>query len=429
MTDASGKPSPALLVSHGRRPLRVLRLIARLNVGGPARHVILLDEGLRKRGFDTLLVHGSVGAAERSLESLAVERAVPTRYVPRFGRAISLRDDVLAFGTILMLMWRWRPDIVHTHTAKAGALGRLAAFLFNLSRRRGKRCAVLHTFHGQVFAGYFGAVGSALVRTTERALALLTDRIVTISPTQRDDITSRFAVADAAKVVVIPIGLELNTLLARPPEWRGMREALGYNARDYVIGYVGRLVPIKDVVTLLHGIAILIDVLPQLRLVVAGDGEERPLLAALVRKLGLSEQVRFLGWHGDLPSLYAAMDLFVLTSINEGTPVSLIEAMAAGVPSIATAVGGVPDVLEDGMTGVLIPPRNPGAVAAAIKHAVTNTAGSSAMAIRARARVAERFSAGRLVQEVDLTYRDVLARKRGLPGSYAAPVPSEVPQP
>jgi glycosyltransferase involved in cell wall biosynthesis len=407
----------------------VLRLIARLNVGGPARHVIILDGGLRRRGFDTLLVHGAVGTAEGSLAWLADERGLPTRQIRGFGRAISLWDDVLAFGKIVALIWRWHPDIIHTHTAKAGALGRLAAFLFNLLHRRRKRCAVLHTFHGHVFTGYFGAAGSAVVRSTERALALITDRIVTISPAQEADLVRTFRVAPARKVVVIPLGLELQALLARTPEWRGMRKDLGYSANDYVIGYVGRLVPVKDLSTLLRGVADAVVRFPRLRLLIAGDGEERTGLTALAADLGLSERVRFLGWQSDLASLYASMDLFVLTSINEGTPVSLIEAMAAGVPSIATAVGGVPDVIEHGVTGTLIPPKNVDALSATIEQAMTSNDMMSTMASRARIRVANMYDAARLVRDIELAYREELSRRRGVTASYEATVGSGVAQP
>ena len=197
-TDALEAPSPESAVSP---PLRLVRLIARLNVGGPARHAIILDDGLRARGFVTHLIHGSVAAGEESLAALAVDRGLPTTFVPRLGRAISLWDDVLAFGTILRLLWRWQPDIVHTHTAKAGAVGRLAAFVFNASRRRQKRCAVVHTFHGHVFEGYFSSFASALIRTAERLLSRLTDRIIAIS---------RFS------------GLILSSGLALPPLQRSM---------------------------------------------------------------------------------------------------------------------------------------------------------------------------------------------------------------
>jgi len=151
------------------RPLRVLRVIARLNVGGPALHTVILNDGLRRRGLDTLLVYGSVGPQEASFEDLARARALPTVHVPQLGRRISFFDDALALARVVGLVWRWAPDVVHTHTAKAGTLGRIAALVYNVAARRSRRCAVIHTFHGHVLEGYFGPLGSAAVRAITQA--------------------------------------------------------------------------------------------------------------------------------------------------------------------------------------------------------------------------------------------------------------------
>ena len=169
-------------VSRASRPLRVLRVIARLNVGGPARHAVILNDGLQRRGFDTLLVFGAVGPTEGSLDELA--RNLPVERIPELGRRIRAWSDLRAFCRIVTLLWRWQPDIVHTHTAKAGALGRVAAVFYNTAARRARRAAVIHTFHGHVFEGYFGRFGTAAVRLIERTLARVTDRIVTISARQ-----------------------------------------------------------------------------------------------------------------------------------------------------------------------------------------------------------------------------------------------------
>ena len=205
------------------RPLRVLRVIARLNVGGPALHTVILNDGLRRRGLDTLLVYGSVGPQEASFEDLARARALPTVHVPQLGRRISFFDDALALARVVGLVWRWAPDVVHTHTAKAGTLGRIAALVYNVAARRSRRCAVIHTFHGHVLEGYFGPLGSAAVRAIERVLARITDRIVTISVRQRDDITRRFSIAPPGKVAIVPLGLELGPLLALEERTAGLR--------------------------------------------------------------------------------------------------------------------------------------------------------------------------------------------------------------
>ena len=396
------------------QPLRVLRLIARLNVGGPALHTVILNDGLRRRGFQTLLVHGSVGAGEASLDELARDRALPVVHIPDLGRRISFLGDVRAFAQILALLWRWQPDVLHTHTAKGGTLGRIASLFYNTAARRSRRCAVIHTFHGHVLEGYFGRLGSFVVRLIERTLARVTDRIVTISARQCDDITRRFAIAPAGKVVVVPLGLELARLLALPERSARPRGQEEIQARRVVVGYVGRLVPIKDLATLVRGVGHARVRVPQIRLVIAGDGQERAALETLVTQLGLNEHVEFLGWRRDLAALYGGMDLFVLTSLNEGTPVSLIEAMAAGVPAIATAVGGVPDVIEDGVSGALIPPRQPEELADAIVQAVLQPEQAQRMAARARLMVRDRFDSARLVQEVEAIYRQTVLEARAV---------------
>jgi hypothetical protein len=169
-------------------PLKLLRVIGRLNIGGPARHVILLDSGMRARGHQTLLAHGQVCPSEASMESMAAEHGVRTAKVPHLGRSMRIIRDAQAFFRLVGLLFAERPDIVHTHTSKAGMVGRTAALVFNATRSRRTRCAVIHTFHGHVFEGYFSPPVSLLVRWLERMLGRATDRIVTISPRQRLDI-------------------------------------------------------------------------------------------------------------------------------------------------------------------------------------------------------------------------------------------------
>ena len=394
-------------------PLRVLRLIARLNIGGPARHTVILDHGLREIGFETLLVHGSTGAMEASLEDFARRRNVPTAFVPELGRRIHPLDDLRAFLRVLRHIREAQPDVVHTHTAKAGAVGRLAGLVYNATRRRTRRCAMVHTFHGHVFAGYFGTLGTLAVRLIEKTLATMTDRIVAISERQRDDLVLRFGIAPASRVSVVPLGLELEELLQRALDFRGIRSTLRLKPDDVVLGFVGRLVPVKDVATLIRAGALAIERIPNLRLVIAGDGECRASLEQVARDLLPPDTVQFLGWRRDLVELYAAFDLFVLSSLNEGTPVSLIEAMAAGVPAIATAVGGVPDVLHDGESGILVPARDPNALAEAICRAAAQPRRSGEMADRARLSVAARYGAGRLVADMARLYAEAVAERRG----------------
>lgn len=393
--------------------MKVLRVIARLNVGGPARHVTVLDRGLRAGGVETLLLFGPPGPDEGSLEELA--DGLPHRVVPELGRRIHVVSDAVAFVRILLVMFRYGPDVVHTHTAKAGTLGRLAAAAFNLTRPRRSRALVVHTFHGHVLSGYFGPLGSRLVRVAERALALLTDRIVAISERQRHDLSERFAIGDPSAIITVPLGLDLRLLLEGPDAGSSLREALGLASETVVIGFVGRLVAIKNPSLLVAAFDVVARRAPMARLMIAGNG---PLLAdvrAEVSRRGLDDKVRFIGWQKDLPSLYRACDLVVLTSINEGTPVALIEAMAAGVPVVATPVGGVPDVIRDGETGLLASDDSVEGVAAVMSRLVEDPALRRALGEAGRRAVEGRFSQERLVADIHELYRSGLAEVRGAP--------------
>lgn len=392
-------------------PVRVLRVIARLNVGGPARHATTLDAGLRAHDVQSLLVHGAVGPSEGSLEHLVAAQDLRSLKISELGRRIHVWSDIRAFWTLTRVLFRERPDVIHTHTAKAGALGRVAALAFNLTRRRTRRSVVIHTFHGHVLSGYFGRTGDAAVRVTERALARCTDRIIAISGSQKRDLCERYRVARPDQTVVIELGLDLDTLLALRPDAR-LRTELGFSDKAVVFTYVGRLVPIKDVQTLLDAFALLAPRVPEARLVIAGDGELRAHLERSVESIALRDRVRFTGWRGDLDTIYAGTDVGVLSSLSEGTPVALIEAMAAGHPVIATAVGGVGDVVSDGVHGFVVPPRNAAALAEAMERLARDGEGRRRMGAEARRAVSSRFAPGRLAAEINRTYREALAQKR-----------------
>jgi glycosyltransferase involved in cell wall biosynthesis len=402
---------------------KVLRAIARLNIGGPARHAIILDEGLRARGFECLLVHGSPSPEEGSFEALLDEHSVRSIRIHGLGRRVHVWSDLVAFWRFVRILLREKPDIVHTHTAKAGALGRTAAVVVNFIRPAARRSLLLHTYHGNVMSGYFGVLASKVVRGIERTLASWTDCVITISERQRDEIVDRFRIVDRARVSVVPLGLELNDLLARESPDRSLRQTLGWTEEHVVVGYVGRFVPIKDVDTLIAGFARFASREPRGRLLLVGDGELRASLEAQVRSLGLDGAVRFVGWRRDLAQVYGAMDVVGLTSRNEGTPVSLIEALAAGLPVVATAVGGVPDVIRQGETGLLIPPGNPAAFAAALDQIVSDADLRQRMSARGRSEVEQRFGRERLVAEVAALYFRLLRRRES--GANWVPSPQD----
>jgi glycosyltransferase involved in cell wall biosynthesis len=402
--------------------VKILRVIARLNVGGPARHVVLLDRGLRARGHETLLVHGSIDPGEASLEHLAQTGGLRTLKIPDLGRSISPLSDVRAFLQLARTIFREAPDVVHTHTAKAGTLGRLAALAFNATRSRRRRCVLVHTFHGHVLSGYFGRVGNVLARLAEGTLGAATDRTIAISPRQRHELVDRFRVASDARTVVVPLGLDLQPLLEQTADAPNLRGELQIGDQDVVVGYVGRFVPIKNIALLVRAFAAASSSQKNMWLLLAGDGPLRAELESLADHCGIRDRVRFLGWTENLGALYATLDVCALSSLNEGTPVAIIEAMAASKAVVATAVGGVADIVDEGRTGLLVESADVDALAAALRRLASNPAERLALGAAARHEVARRFSSERLVEDVDHLYQEALAEKRQARQIAARPV-------
>jgi glycosyltransferase involved in cell wall biosynthesis len=393
---------------------RIIRIIARLNVGGPSRQVILLHRRLSTKGWDSLLVHGQVGDHEASLEHLAREQGVVTQSIRELGRRIRPWSDLVALCRTIALLYRVRPDVVHTHTAKAGTLGRVAAAVYNASRPRQRRCFVVHTFHGHVLDGYFGPIANQLVRMTERGLAHLSDRLIAISERQRDDLVSRYRIARADAVALVPLGLELTSLLEVPSR-AAARAGLGVPQDAVVVAFVGRLVLVKQPVAMIDAFAVVCARCPAARLLVVGDGELRESMEEAIRRHDLTSRVMLLGWRSDLRAVYGATDVVALTSRSEGTPVALIEAMAAGKAVVATSVGGVPDLIVDGVNGLLVPVGDTGAMADALTRLIQHPEERDCLGRAGRAHVMTRYSADRLATDLDRMYRLGLQERRRRP--------------
>jgi glycosyltransferase involved in cell wall biosynthesis len=381
--------------------VRVLRIISRMNVGGPALHALLLNERLDPSRYDSRLVAGQVGEAEG--DYLALHGADPERFVsvPTLGREVEGGRDWSAFWALVRLMRSFRPHVVHTHTAKAGALGRLAAMLCRVP-------VVVHTYHGHVFDAYFSPLKTRLVVTAERLLAGRASALVAVTERVRRDILAR-GIGRQDRVVVVPLGLDLDPMIAAPARRGELRRELGLAADVPLVGIVARLVPVKAHETFLQAARAIAPARPDAVFLVVGDGERRSALEAMAREPGLAGRVRFLGWRADLDRLYADLDVVVLTSKNEGSPVALIEAMAAGRPVVSTRAGGVEDVVTHGRTGFVVPVGDAGAVARAVLDLLEDPATAAAFGAAARAAVVPRFASSRLVGDIDALYRRLLA--------------------
>jgi glycosyltransferase involved in cell wall biosynthesis len=300
-------------------------------------------------------------------------------------------------------MRAWRPHIVHTHTAKAGLLGRLAA-------RAAGVPTVVHTYHGHVLRGYFSPAKTALFRWIETRLAASADALVAVSESVKDDLVG-LGIASAGKIRVVPLGLDLAHLAGALPRGALRREA-GIEDAAPLVGMVGRLVPIKDAPTFLRAASIVARSREDARFALVGDGEERPALEALCREMGLDGRVTFFGWRRDLAAVYGDLDVVVNASRNEGTPVALIEALAAARPVVATRVGGTPDLLGEGERGRLVPPGQPEELARAVLETLTGSEAARRRAQAGREHVLTRHSSDRLVRDVDALYRELRAAKK-----------------
>jgi glycosyltransferase involved in cell wall biosynthesis len=386
-------------------PLRIVRIIARLNIGGPAIQAITLTRLLQPHGYRTRLVRGREGAEEGNMDHLARALRVKPTLVPSLRRDPGL-GDFAALCALIRILRRDRPQIVHTHAAKGGALGRLAALL---AFGPGRRPILVHTYHGHSLSGYFSPRVASLYRRIERWLAPRTDALVAVSDEVRDDLV-RFGVAPAGRFSVVPLGLDLTGFLDdRDRERRraALRADWQLNADDEVVTLIARLVPIKRVDRFLR-IARLLSDRPRTHFVIVGDGELRAELAGSEPARGLADRLLWTGFREDMADVCFASDVVVLTSDNEGTPVSLIEAQAAGLPVVGTDVGGVRSALRDGATGVLVAPNDESGFAAATAKLLDDRDLAARLARAGREHVRRSFNVERLVDDLDRLYRKLL---------------------
>jgi len=406
--------------------MKILRIIARLNIGGPARNAVLLTKGFP----ETVLVCGEVEKSEGDMAYIAREKGIEPVIVPELARELSWKDDWVAFWKIYRIICREKPDIIHTHTAKAGALGRMAGILYRLLRRpdcvgtprndnllchceasppkaAGRNNLILiHTFHGHVFSGYFGKVKALFFIWVEKFLALFTDKVITVSEGLKKELVEIYRIAPERKIEVIELGFELDELLKLPE--RGDQQTIN-------IGIVGRLVFIKN-----H--KMLFDVIknvgggrdrPLHKVIIIGDGEMREELSRYAGELGIKDIVEFRGWVKDLKAIYEGLDIVALTSLNEGTPVSIIEAMAAARPVVAVKVGGVPDIVQDEKTGYLVESGDTEGFSRKLLDLIKDPVKRRDFGRNARNAAKNRFTKERLIKDIEKLYNEIASAPKG----------------
>jgi glycosyltransferase involved in cell wall biosynthesis len=421
--------------------MKIVRIIARLNVGGPARHVVWLTEGLRDALCESVLVAGVVPPGEDDMGYFATEHGVEPVIIPQMSREISPKD-ALTIWKLYRLLVRERPDIVHTHTAKAGTVGRISGLLYRWLTPatlwgRPRRCRFVHTYHGHIFHSYYGSLKTRVFLMIEKALArLATDRVVVISPQQFREIHEEFGVGRAAQFRVVPLGLDTSIFAGWERRRHLMREELGASEDDILVGIVGRLTEVKNHALFLQVAARFKETFGakedarRVRFIIIGDGHLREKLEAQARALGLGDELKFLGTRNDAENFYPALDVVALTSRNEGTPLTLIEAMANARPLIATEVGGVVDLLGEKAADASLPgneketgdfhvcahgigvrPNDAEAFCEGLARLVAAEDLRRAMGERGRLFVEQNYSRERLLRDVTNLYQELAQEK------------------
>ncbi|MDA9952292.1 glycosyltransferase [Chitinophagales bacterium] len=392
---------------------KVLRIINRLNLGGPTYNAAYLSKYIID-DFETLLVAGMKDENEASSAYIVNNLGLKPRYIKNMFRKINPLKDYLAYKELVHIINEFQPDIVHTHAAKAGALGRLAAYNCGVP-------IILHTFHGHVFHSYFSQLKTRIFLEIERFLARKSTKIIAISNIQKQELCEQFKVAPCEKFEVVPLGFDLERFQINLLERRiAFRKKYELHEEDLVIGIIGRLVPIKNHHLLIQAFAeVQARTQKNLKLIIIGDGELREELERFSNSLKLNisnctaakSDVLFTSWITDIESALPGLDIVALSSFNEGTPVSLIEAQAANVPIISTRVGGIEDIVIDGETAVLSENNNISEFSNKLFDLVENDSLRMKMKIKGFKHVHEKYSYTTLCSNMSILYTSLYQEK------------------
>ncbi len=393
---------------------RVLRILNRLAVGGPVLNAIYLSRYLAPE-FDTILVVGEKEDHEKSAAYLADQLGINYVTIKGMGRSISPASDYMAYRELKRLIKSFKPDIVHTHSAKPGALGRLAAAATNVP-------AIVHTFHGHVFHSYFNPVKTKVFINTERYLAKKSDAIIAISDQQKVELVHQFKIAPEDKFHVIPLGFDLDRFQKDNEEKRKkFRAEFNINNETIAIGIIGRLVPVKNHYLFIKAIRQVLDKSNKpIKALIIGDGETRADLENIAKEVGIpfsAENDRqhphplvFTSWRSDIDVINAGLDIVCLTSVNEGTPVSLIEAQASNKAIVSTRVGGIADIVIEGETALLADVNDSQSYCDHLLKLVEDDELRSRMGHNSSQHVLQKFSYQRLMNDMSRLYNQLLSK-------------------
>ena len=386
---------------QNNKTVKILRAQSRIVVGGPAVHTFLLSKEFNNENFKTILVGGSSKSIEKSLIDRANKNNIKCIVIPEMAREIHFYDDLISVAKFYRLIHQVRPLILHTHTAKAGAIGRLAAFLAGVP-------IIYHTFHGHVFHSYFGPWKSIIFILFEKILARISTKVIVISENQYQDIVQKYQIAPVEKTKIVPLGFDWDNFFKNSP---GININSKYKipTKKYRIGIVGRLVHIKDHKFFVEIAEKLLQKHPELfHFLIIGDGELRSDIEKLVAEKNMSSEFTFTGWIDVSKELYKCIDVLLLTSKNEGTPVSVIESLVSGTPVVARDVGGVYDIMKHYNLDYLIEERDSDKFIDKILKIVFN---KEKVSRSTQNLLSKKYSADRLVNDIKNLYINDLERK------------------
>ncbi len=385
---------------------KILRIINRFNIGGPTYNATFLTRYLSDE-YETLLVGGLPEADESDSLHIPHSYGVAPVLIPEMKRLPNWKSDRAAYKKLKQIIREFQPDIVHTHAAKAGALGRKAA----------KACGVpviVHTYHGHVFHSYFGKLKTLLYKLIERRLARISDGIIAISPIQKIELSAIHRICNAEKIQVIPLGFDLQKFQTNLSEKRKeTRAKYNLNENDVAVAIVGRLAPIKNHRLFLDVVEKELQKGLTARYFIVGDGSEKNWIEEEVNRLNelYGNHIQLTSWVTDIATFNAGMDIICLTSHNEGTPVSLIEAQACNIPVISTDVGGVKDIVQENETGFIVPKNDLEAFSEKLHLLIENEEIRKKMSQKGWIFVHEQFHYTTLVKNMENYYTSLLAKK------------------
>ena len=383
--------------------IKVLHIITRLDTGGSAENTLLTCIGLNKNNYEITLASGAAFSPKNELKKEAENNGVKFVIIPELVYWIAPLKEIISFCKIFMLIKKERFDIVHTHTSKAGILGRLAAKLAGVP-------IIIHAPHGHIFYGYYNSFLTGIFIIVEKIAAEFTDKIITLTEKGVEEHV-KFGIAPENKFIAIHSGIRADKFFSEPVDINNKRNQLGIPQNSLLIGTAGRLVPIKGHKYLMQAMSQINKKLNVILLVI-GDGYLRENLEQQAKQSGISNRIKFLGFRNDIAEILSILDIFILPSINEGMGRTLVEAMFLSKPIIATNVGGIPDLVKNDKSGILVPPKDPTAIANAIQQLLENKTLAKEMGKTGREIVKNEFTEKTMVEKIDKLYNDLLKEKQ-----------------